>query len=117
MLVIADFDNYFYAVRNPDSINLIISDEYYSGILTWETTTSYDSQAQVPENELQNEMVLMMSEMCMRPKYIHLKFGDRTCKNKTLFIIYKVFQTLYTAFYYYFMPFIATLVIFAFLIN
>ena len=45
MLVIADFDNYFYAVRNPDSINLLISDEYYSGILTWETTTSYDAQA------------------------------------------------------------------------
>ena len=43
MLVIADFDNYFYAVRNPDEINLLISDEYYAGILTWETTTSYDA--------------------------------------------------------------------------
>ena len=45
MLVIADFDNYFYAVRNPDGINKLISDDYYSGILTWETTTSYDAQA------------------------------------------------------------------------
>ena len=62
-------------------------------------------------------MVLMMNEMCMRPKYIHLKFWDRSCLNKTLFIIYKAFQTLYTAFYYYFMPFIASLVIFAFLIS
>ena len=59
----------------------------------------------------------MMNEMGMRPKYIHLRFKDRSCLNKTLFLIYKLFQTLYTAFYYYFMPFIASLIIFAFLIS
>ena len=32
MLVIADFDNYFYAVRNYDSINALLSDEKYLSI-------------------------------------------------------------------------------------
>ena len=29
MLVIADFDNYFYAVRNTDSVNMLLNDDRY----------------------------------------------------------------------------------------
>lgn len=45
MLVVADFDNYFYAVRKPDHISRMIVEDEYAGIFTWETTTSYDASA------------------------------------------------------------------------
>lgn len=90
MLVIADFDNYFYAVRNIDSVNRLLSDDKFSSIFTWETTTSYDAKAKIKENELRQELVLMKHEMDLRPKYIFLRFGDRSCGNKILFGIYKL---------------------------
>ena len=61
MLVIADFDNYFYNPRN--SVNKIISDDRYASIFSWEVTSSYDGAAKIPENELAPEMVLMNMEM------------------------------------------------------
>ena len=109
MLVIADFDNYFYAVRNYDSINALLSDEKYLSIFTWETTTSYDAKFKIKENELREEMILMKNEMHLRPKYIHIRFGDRTWVNKILYICYKLLNLLYTSFYYYFMPFVASI--------
>ena len=45
MLVVADFDNFFYAVRKPDHISRMITDDKYADILTWETTTSSDAAA------------------------------------------------------------------------
>ena len=67
MLVIADFDNYFYAVRNYDSVNALLSDPRYLSIFTWETTTSYDAKFKIKENELREEMILMKNEMHLRP--------------------------------------------------
>ena len=45
MLVIADFDNYFYASRAADPVNLIINDDQYASVCIWEVTTSYDAKA------------------------------------------------------------------------
>ena len=67
MLVIADFDNYFYAVRNFDSVNQLLSDERFISIFTWETSTSYDAKAKIKENELREEMILMNEEKHLRP--------------------------------------------------
>jgi hypothetical protein len=111
MLVISDFDNYFYAVRNPDILNELINDERYASLFTWETTTSDDACAKIPENELKPEKVLMQHETHMRPKYIKVKFSDRSCSNKFFYFVYKTLQLLYTSFYYYFMPFSATFVV------
>jgi len=108
MLVISDFDNYFYAVRNPDIINDLINDPRYESLFTWETTTSDDATAKISENELKPERVLMTREAHMRPKYIKITFGERTCSNKFFYVVYKTLQLLYTSFYYYFMPFAAT---------
>ena len=71
-------------------------------------TTSYDAKARIKENELREEMVLMKDEMALRPKYIYCSWGSRTCGNKILYSIYKLLQLLYTSFYYYFMPFVAS---------
>ena len=45
MLVVAEFDNYFEAIRNVDSRSELIQNERYASILKWETTTSWDSTA------------------------------------------------------------------------
>ena len=63
MLVIADFDNYFYATRNSDRINRLIIDERYESVFKWEITSSYDGQAKVPENSLACETILLHMEM------------------------------------------------------
>jgi len=40
------------------------------------------------------------------PKYIRVNFWeDRTCCNKFLFAVYKVFRIFYVTFWFYFMPF------------
>ena len=62
-------------------------------------------------------MVLMKEEMSMRPKYIHLRFSDRTCLNKVLYTTYKFLQLLYTSFYYYFMPFVASIYVWYILLE
>ena len=111
MLVIADFDNYFYSVRNYDSVNQLLSSDRFVSIFTWETTTSYDAKAQIKENELREEMVLMKNEMSERPKYIHIRFSDRKAGNQILYGIYKLLQLFYTSFYYYFMPFVASIAV------
>ena len=36
-------------------------------------------------------------------------FWDRSTLNKIYYICYKLFQLLYTSFYYYFMPFVASI--------
>ena len=116
MLVIADFDSYFYNIRIKDSINDIITEERYSKILTWETTTSIDAAAKIPANELVQENILIKEEKNERPQYIHIAFSDRTLVNKLYYLLYKVLQLIYTSFYYYFMPFVATFVV-AFVLN
>ena len=45
--------------------------------------------------------------MDQRPRYINLTFGSRTCVNKLLYIFYKLLKLIYTACYYYFLPFFA----------
>ena len=42
----------------------MITDPSKAHIFEWETTTSYDAVARIPENELKPEHVLMMSEAC-----------------------------------------------------
>ena len=117
MLVIADFDNYFYAMRRDDPISQFNNDENYSSLLKWETTTSYDSCAKIPGNELKPEMILMQNETHLRPKYIYMSFFDRSFWNATLYCVYRFFQLMYNSFYYYFMPFIATFVVWLILIS
>ena len=108
MLVIADFDNYFYAVRNTDALTAMITDDRYANLFVWETTTSSDAKAKIPENELKPENILLKVEADQRPKYIHLKIGDRKFVNCVYYIVYRVLNLIYTSFYYYFMPFAAT---------
>ena len=74
MLVIADFDSYFYSVRSRDKITEMLTEDKYAQIFEWETTTSQDARAKVPENELKEEKILMMHEVAGRPKYIYLSF-------------------------------------------
>ena len=62
MLVVADFDTFFYAARSTDVITSLLQDERYSSIFTWETTTSYDASARIPENKLKKEVALLSFE-------------------------------------------------------
>mmetsp|Transcript_28117 Transcript_28117/g.37528 ORF Transcript_28117/g.37528 Transcript_28117/m.37528 type:complete len:96 (+) Transcript_28117:358-645(+) len=62
MLVVADFDNYFYMVRAVDHVSAMITDPIHATVFKWETTTSYDALAQVPENELAPEAALLKIE-------------------------------------------------------
>jgi len=108
MLIVADFDNYFYAVRSRDKISEYIVRDEYANLFVWETTTSRDAHARIPENELAKENILSLKEMHLRPKYIAITWRDRSCSNRILFFIYRTLQVGYTSFYYYFMPFVAT---------
>ena len=117
MLVIADFDTYFYNVRMRDHITAVLTEGHYSSIFTWEVTTSSDANAVLKENELKEEIILLNHEKDQRPRHIHLPFSKRSCSNKLLYITYKVFYIFYTAIYYYFTPFIASYVIWAILIK
>ena len=117
MLVIADFDTYFYNVRRADKITEMLTDPKFADLFTWEVSTSWDAKAKIKENELKEEKILMMHEMHGRPKYVHLRFKQRTCLNAFLYIVYKFFNLLYTAFFYYFMPFISSFLLFVLLIN
>ena len=62
-------------------------------------------------------MVLMKDEMSERPMYIYMSWGSRTVYNKFLYSIYKILQLLYTSFFYYFMPFIASIVVWYILLQ
>ena len=90
MLVVAEFDSYFEAIRSVDPRSELIQNERYASILYWETTTSWDAVAETPDHELRQEKVLLKSEMHQRPKYIYIKFSARSCFNMFLFVIYRL---------------------------
>ena len=52
MLVIAEFDNYFYTIREDDIVKRIVTDELYEDMFTWEVSTSVDARAKIKENEM-----------------------------------------------------------------
>ena len=45
MLVLAEFDNFFYMMRSSDEITSMMVEEKFTYIFCWETTTSYDAAA------------------------------------------------------------------------
>ena len=45
MLVLVEFDNFFYMMRSSDEITSMMIEENFSYIFCWETTTSYDAAA------------------------------------------------------------------------
>ena len=67
MLVVADFDNYFYVTRAPDIVSAMITNPDKAKVFVWETTTSSLAEAQIPENELAEEYVLFEDEATQRP--------------------------------------------------
>ena len=117
MIVIADFDNYFYAIRRDDPIAKFNENKQLARIFTWETTTSNDASAKIPENMLKPETVLLKNEAHLRPKYIYLRFWDRSFWNKVFWSFYRLLNLVYTSVYYYWLPFIATFSIWLVLIN
>mmetsp|Transcript_4711 Transcript_4711/g.6205 ORF Transcript_4711/g.6205 Transcript_4711/m.6205 type:complete len:117 (-) Transcript_4711:149-499(-) len=108
MLVLADFDNYFYSMRTPDHITRMITDDEYANIFTWETTTSFDAVAKIKENELASESILLAEEVHLRPKYIRMSLAQRNCLNKLFYAVYRFLALIYSSFYYYFMPWVAS---------
>ena len=66
MLVIADFDQYFYALRDKDHITELIETGKYAKIRTWEVTTSRDAVLKCAENELKPESILQEEGLSKR---------------------------------------------------
>lgn len=58
-----------------------------------------------------------MEHAKQRPKYIYLAFGDRSCGNKMLYSMYKMFMIFNNTVWYYFSPFAFRFVIYFFLFK
>ena len=106
ILVVAQFDDYFYKMRAKDEITNMV--ENSKTAFRWETTTSFDAIAKIKENELEPENVLLTKEKNLRPKYIRISFSQRTCMNKLYYLMFRSIQLIYTSFYYYFFPWVAS---------
>ena len=50
MLVLAEFDNFFYEMRSADEITRMLVETKFSFIFRWETTTSFEAAKQIEEN-------------------------------------------------------------------
>ena len=51
---------------------------------------------------------MLTKENHLRPKFIRISFGQRSCMNKVYYLVFRMIQLIYTSFYYYFMPWVAS---------
>ena len=115
LLAIADFDNQLLEIRPKDYIYKRLTEEEGRAIFTWETTTSWMAMPRTDEFRLPEESVLRIEEMNERPTYIGIRMSDRPCLNKILYIIFRAIRLFYNAIIHYYIPFIATFVLSAYM--
>jgi len=44
------------------------------------------------------------------PKLMRVAFKERTCQNKTLYLVYRCYRVFFISFWFYFLPFAAIIV-------
>ena len=96
--VITEFDNYVYdALRNEPLTKLLEESEINEKIFVKHHTTS----KRCGKHELST-----VNDEHGNKRLLRISFGSRTCANKCLFTIYRLYRSFFVSMYFYFMPFI-----------
>ena len=106
MLVVAEFDNFFYRMRSADDCTRMLTGE--TDIFKWETSTSADAAAKTEKNKLAPESVLRTEDMHERPEYIRYSLSQRSCANKVYYALFRAINLFYNSVYYYWFPWMAS---------
>ena len=93
LVVISEFDDYFYnSVRNEPLKDVLEDEEQSEVILKIEHTTSAKAKAVIEEHRIKDV-------------YIAIDFfKDRTFANKLAYLFYKLVRVFYVSVWYYFLP-------------
>ena len=96
LAIIAEFDNYVYASMKGESFKALCEKEFTKKVLVVQHTTS-------KKCKLEELSQVKDEDGNFRP--LKIEFKSRSCSNKTLFVLYKIFRAFYVSTFYYFMPF------------
>ena len=116
LVIISEFDDFFFsAYKDSDLKDVILNKaDAYSEILMIRRTSSRDAKLKLNQNLMAVDKCEKNSEFIKNegsssvaiPQYIYVDFWrDRTCANKLLYMVYRIFKCVYTSFWYYFMPY------------
>ena len=125
IVVISQFGNFFYLAFTEREWKEVITEKKYEKLLIIQTTTSYVARYKIDGNKIkpqkcEREWIEEETDFPNEgaeakprlPTYIRIEFfGDRTCCNKLLYLLYKIFRLFYVVFWFYFLlllqPFLA----------
>ena len=112
LVVISEFGQYFYSAYTEKELKAVIIDKKYENFLIIQTTTSFESRAKIPGNEVEPQSCETKPgehqdmNKTQVPQYIRINFSDRKWYDKLLYLVYRLLRTLYVSFWFYFMPFL-----------
>ena len=106
VIVISEFDENFYAINSDARNKRKIYDEKYEDLRKIEVSTSWSADHRVEGNRLAPENILSPEEANQRPEYNYISFSSRSCGNKCLYIIFRIFKFGENSIWYYFWPFL-----------
>ena len=81
VLVISDFDNYFYNINRYDEKKKLITCEEYDRLKTIQQTSSREAKAKIEEHKLAKIEIETAESTACRPEYIYIGFRMRSWGN------------------------------------
>jgi hypothetical protein len=97
LAVIADFDNFVFESMPDEPFRKLLEEELVRVNFSIHHTTS----RRCSYEEMRTEKDINGNLVPLR-----IRFGQRDCWNKTAYLFYKFCRLWYTAFYFYFLPFV-----------
>ena len=99
LAIIAEFNDFVYQSLRSESMKKLIEAEVTEKILVIRHTSSKKCKDW--------ELSTVIDEETEMPRPLRVKWSDRECANKCLYIVYKGLRMFYTSLYFYFLPFSA----------
>ncbi len=99
LAIIAEFNDFVYQSLRSESMKKLIEAEVTEKILVIRHTSSKKCKDW--------ELSTVMDEETDQYRPLRVRWSDRECCNKFLYVIYKMLRMFYTSLYFYFIPFSA----------
>lgn len=113
LVVISDFDDFFYSGLRNESWKDFLTGETYTELLMITRTTSYRAKEEselhrITETAIQTKnptLYAQLKESGEIPDFIYQNFWTRKIINQLFFIGYRILRLIYVSVWFYFLPF------------
>ena len=102
LAILCDFDGFVYESIKNESFKLLIEEEF----VNYATQICHTTSRRCRDDELSTVKLPDSDEY----RLLKIKFKDRGCDLKIMYVIYKIVKVQYSAVFFYFLPFTAVII-------